>query len=77
MGKPQYFKHWFVLRDGVHEFIKKLSSVANLLVNTKGRIEYALALLDIIDPEEKYGLKANLKAVTENDLVNNKDKEQK
>ena len=51
--------HFFILRDGVEEFLSKTFEHWNIFVNTKGRIEYAKAIFKVLDPTNKYHLKEN------------------
>ena len=69
---PILQEHIIVVRDGVEEFLSNVYQVWNLFVNTKGTKEYALAILEILDPENKYGLKNRLQS--KSDEIESPDK---
>lgn len=76
-GVPREFYQMFILREGVREFLKEANKYWNLFVNTKGRLEYALSILDALDPNNDLHLKDHLKAMTDEDIISGTDKTQK
>jgi len=63
------------MRDGVIKFLTNTFKYWNIFINTKGRKEYAEAILQALDPTNKFHIKENFKAVTDEDfqLKRNKD----
>lgn len=45
---------WLIVRYGVHEMLQYLSTFCNFYVYSHGFKEYIMAILNIIDPEEKF-----------------------
>lgn len=45
---------WLIVRIGVPEMLQYMSTFCNFYVYSHGFKEYILAILNIIDPEEKY-----------------------
>ena len=57
----KYNQH-MILRPGVDKLFEELSPYFTIFVNTKGRYEYAMEIIKILDPEDKYNIRTNVKA---------------
>ena len=74
LSVPQIQKHVIIVREGVEEFLSTVSQFWNLFVNTKGTKEYALSVIEVLDPDNKYGLKDKLQS--KSDEVETEDRKQ-